>query len=81
MLRGLACEHATVHYKNCLMLKIKFSFVMLCTLFMMSFILASIMEHQNEIGFYWKACIVIGEIFLLKCKFLGLLIPCCIGVV
>lgn len=53
------------------MLKIKFSFIVLCTLFMLSFMLASVMENPTYSHFplIWKVIVVMGEIFLLKCKY------------
>jgi hypothetical protein len=65
-LRGLAGAKNSEHYKNCLMLKIKFSFMALCLLFMISFVLASVLESQSQLNKYLNATLVILEIFLLK---------------
>lgn len=65
-LRGLAGAKNSEHYKNCLMLKIKFSFMALCLLFMILFVLASALESQSQLNKYLNATLVILEIFLLK---------------
>ena len=47
-LRGLSCARATVHYKNCLMLKIKYNFVILCVVFTLTILAVAALTKQPE---------------------------------
>ncbi len=46
-LRGLSCARATVHYKNCLMLKIKYNFLILCIVFTMTILSVALFTDQQ----------------------------------
>lgn len=71
MVRGLQCDGASVHYKNCLMLKIKLNFMLLCALFILSFFFIAYLSGnvdstlKNSIKFI----VVIAVFILLKGKF------------
>ena len=67
-IRGLMCEKATVHYQNCLMLKIKLNFVFLCALFTSSFLLIAIFVNNSEYKIGLRALIVLLNFVFLKSK-------------
>ena len=48
VLRGLIFKKMTLHYKNCLMLKIKYNFMILCLLFTSFFIAATFLNGKNS---------------------------------
>lgn len=69
MIRGLTCNRASVHYKNCLMLKIKLNFMFLCILFILSFFFIAYLVNNAEYGISVKSLVVIANFVLLKGKF------------
>jgi hypothetical protein len=68
VIRGLTCNKASVHYKNCLTLKIKLNFCILCALLTSSFIFIAMFVNQSDYKLSFKAFIVLGNFVLIKCK-------------
>lgn len=66
-IRGLMCDKASVHYQNCVLLKIKFNFVLFCTLLTLSFVSLSILVSK-EVKPTLYSLIMIGEFTAIKCK-------------
>jgi hypothetical protein len=49
VIRGMFCAEGSVHYQNCVLLKIKFNFMVLCSLLSLSFVMLSILaRHQKR---------------------------------
>ena len=46
VVRGLVCDRASVHYKNCLTLKIKFNFMIMCSLLTLSLIFIALVVNK-----------------------------------
>lgn len=67
-LRGLTFDRASVHFKNCLMLKIKLNFMLLCALFILSFVFIAFFVNDNNQKLFYAAFIVIANFAILKCK-------------
>lgn len=70
VIRGLTCDKASVHYKNCLMLKIKLNFMILCALLTSSFLCIALLVSSlsySSVGF--QAFVLIPNFIILKSKF------------
>jgi len=61
------CEQASVHYQNCLLLKIKLNFVLLCLLFTSSFFLIALfVNNPTSYGIGLRAGVVLLNFVFLK---------------
>jgi hypothetical protein len=68
-LRGLTFDRASVHYKNCLMLKIKLNFMLLCALFILSFVFIAFFVNDSSQKLLYVGFVVIANFAILKCKY------------
>lgn len=75
VVRGLFCApQRSVHYQNCILLKIKFGFMMLCSLLTLSFIALSYLNGYLARPTL-QALVILTSSLAIKCKSRTFLIP------